>query len=313
MRFLLPFYHTVTDNDLPHLCHLYQPKNVAEFKRDLHYLGKRYHFVDLNTFKQAAKNGFKNNAKKICHLSFDDGLAECSTIVAPILKQHGIPATFFINSAFIDNHAMLFRMKASLLIDKCVKHPLQKKMRNEFLKLSGIKAEADLKTMLLNVQYHDKERLGKLAELVELDFDDYLQTHKPYMSWHQLKALHLDGFSIGAHSHDHPEFRLLTLDEQLAQVQQCTNAIKTHLGLNTIAFSFPFTDHGVPMSFFEQLHKTSSIEITFGTAGMKQDKAHANFQRVAMETGRSANYTVSKAKLKSFVRQRLGLNSINRF
>ena len=47
-------------------------------------------------------------------LTFDDGLSECYQVVAPILKEKGIPATFFLCSAFVDNHELAYRFQEEL-------------------------------------------------------------------------------------------------------------------------------------------------------------------------------------------------------
>ena len=49
-------------------------------------------------------------------LSFDDGLKEVFTTIAPILLKKGVPASFFINPCFIDNNELFYRYKISLLI-----------------------------------------------------------------------------------------------------------------------------------------------------------------------------------------------------
>ena len=51
-------------------------------------------------------------------LSFDDGLREIANEIAPLCRQVGVPATFFVNSASLDNRFLCFRNKASLLIEK---------------------------------------------------------------------------------------------------------------------------------------------------------------------------------------------------
>ena len=62
-------------------------------------------------------NGEKQLSQGKVFLSFDDGLREVYTIIAPILKERGLPATFFITTDFIDNKKLFYRNKASLLIE----------------------------------------------------------------------------------------------------------------------------------------------------------------------------------------------------
>jgi peptidoglycan/xylan/chitin deacetylase (PgdA/CDA1 family) len=275
-------------------------------------LARHYRFVDLDSFLKLSKQGFGLKGKPLCHLTFDDGLAECATTISPILKEKGIPATFFINSAFVDNKEMLFRMKASLLIDRWNKQPRPVNTHKKIAAQLGLTANESITKAWLNIGYTERNGLERCAEILSIDFANYLQVQQPYLTWEQLKTLHRDGFSIGAHSHDHPEFRFLPVGSQLEQVKLCLDEIHAHLGIAAKAFSFPFTDHGVSIDFFERLHQTSSIEVTFGTAGMKKDSAPSNFQRVAMETGRAAQYTIQKAKLKCMARTALGINTINR-
>src|SRR5205085_1443710 len=39
-------------------------------------------------------------------ITFDDGYADNATVAAPILRRHGLPATFFIATDFIDGGEM---------------------------------------------------------------------------------------------------------------------------------------------------------------------------------------------------------------
>ncbi|RYD69268.1 MAG: hypothetical protein EOP53_27470, partial [Sphingobacteriales bacterium] len=51
-------------------------------------------------------------------LSFDDGLRSFYEVAAPVLQRKGIEAACFVNSSCIDNKALFFRYKASLLIEE---------------------------------------------------------------------------------------------------------------------------------------------------------------------------------------------------
>lgn len=312
MRFLLPFYHIVCDAPLLHLKHLYNAKTVQSFHRDLDFFTRKYCVVDLDTFLTKAENGFEKTGKPICHISFDDGLAECATVIAPILKQRGIPATFFVNSSFVDNQSMFFRFKISLLIDKLVTNGLSGTQINASLSALGIKDTAKLKNALLQLKYADVALIDQLGVIWDIAFDGYLKTHQPYLTSSQIIKMQSDGFTIGAHSLDHPEFRLLGVDEQYRQVQTSVDELMRKFALKTKVFSFPFTDFGVPMSLFERLRNNKVIDASLGTAGMKNDTALNNYQRVAMETGKSAPQTIAEAQLKMIARRILNINTIKR-
>lgn len=76
-------------------------------------------------------------------------MRQCYDVILPILEAKGIPATFFINSGFIDNKDLFFRFKASFLIDELHKR--------------GIKNRKDQKE-ILHLNYHQKDSFESLAK-----------------------------------------------------------------------------------------------------------------------------------------------------
>ena len=295
--YILPFYHCVSDVSPTHLKHLYSVRSVKGFKKDIDYIGKRYEFVDLNRFYELAKVNFKGLKKKVAHLTFDDGLRECSDIIGPMLMGMGIPASFFINTTFVDNKDMLFRFKASLLIDKLAKQG---------------RKQTSLYNHIINLGYKDDSRFRQLAIELEVDFEEYLYNHRPYMSWKQIKNLADDGFAIGAHSKDHPEFRFIDNETALMQIQESMRMVSSHVKGEVRAFSFPFTDFQLDKDFFRMMKNMIEINISFGTAGIKSDEAHMNFQRIPMECNYSASEIIGFNKLKAIVRSMIGNNIVRR-
>ncbi len=110
---ILPFYHTVSDEYLPHIHPIYHPKTITEFSGDLDYLLKYFQPVDMETVFSYSKKE-KLIAKPSFHLSFDDGLREVYDIITPILYKRGIPFSVFVNSDFVDNRNLFFRHREVL-------------------------------------------------------------------------------------------------------------------------------------------------------------------------------------------------------
>lgn len=106
---ICPYYHVVSDEILPHVRPLYPYRTVAQFRADLDWLLAHYtpiRWSEIETCRAAQKPAF-------C-LTFDDGLKEFYTVVAPILEEKGVPCVCFLNSAFIDNKDLMFRYKEAL-------------------------------------------------------------------------------------------------------------------------------------------------------------------------------------------------------
>ena len=85
-RLILPVYHGISDEEMPHIKHLYTVKGVKAFVNDLDFLLKYYTPIGYNEFRKLACTR-EQPAKPSFLLSFDDGLREFHDIIAPILLK----------------------------------------------------------------------------------------------------------------------------------------------------------------------------------------------------------------------------------
>ena len=265
-----PFYHVVSDKKLPHILN-YNYRNVAQFEKELDFYLKYFKPVSLSELLTEKKSG-----EKIFHLSFDDGLKECSEIIAPILLKKGIPATFFVNPGFVDNQRLFHKYKASLILGKLNQ---SRDLKTEhILKAHDLQGEQILKATI----FQDKV-LDEVAVLLGIDFDEFLAKQKPYLTSEQLIKLKNQGFSIGTHSFHHPEFWKISGEEQLNEIKNSMDWLHKKINPEIKAFSFPFTDSGVSLKVLEKLKNDNICDVTFGTAGIKYDQLNYHFQRYPVE------------------------------
>jgi len=258
-KILLPFYHTVAEAPLPHIKHLYHMKTVKEFLKDLDFLLKYFKPIDAETLHHFHINKITPE-EPLFHLTFDDGLKEMYEIVAPILLNKGVPATFFVNSGFVDNKALFYRYHASLAIE-------------------NLQPKNGLKTEILSCSYENKAHLFQYFSPQQVD--DFLKNEKPYLSVEQIQTLSNKGFTIGAHSIDHPYYYRISLEQQRKQTLESLNFVSSMIRQKLRLFAFPFTDFNLSKPFFEEIKP--HVDLSFGTAGIKNDEIPFNIQRVAAE------------------------------
>jgi len=266
----LPFYHLVSDTKIPYILNYPYP-NSAQFESELDYYLKYFKPVSL---KYILEN--PTPKEKVFHLSFDDGLRECFDLIAPILLKKGIPATFFVNSGFSDNKDLFHRYKASLILSE-----LNKTKNTEaevFLAKNGINRDS-----ILQCNISQLEILNKTAAILHLDFSKILNDKKPYLSTEQILDIQKKGFSIGAHSKNHPEFYKISEEEQLNEIKESINWVVDNFNPEIKTFAFPFTDDGVSLDLLQQLKSENICDLTFGTAGLKYDECDTHFQRYPAE------------------------------
>jgi len=313
INLLIPFYHIVSDNTPLHVKHLYNYRNRDEFRKDIEFFASHYNPITLNNLIDSLHLD-KNLPAHSLLLTFDDGFREMYEIVAPMLMETGIPAVFFIPSDFLDNKHLFYKHKASILTDALG----QTKSLSDLNEVKAVFLKhkipfVDYKTSLLGLQYSQKELLNQVAKILGINFKDYLASQKPYLTSKQVKRLINDGFAIGSHSIDHPNYAHLSIKEQLYQTSTSIKIIRRKFGLDYGAFSFPHHDDHISLAFFRKLFGQGHIDVSFGTAGMKKDAYPNNLQRFDMERlTASARKTVSSHYALKIFRSTMGLDRIIR-
>jgi len=279
-RFLTLFYHTISDRDLPHIKHLYKVRDSRLFRQDLEYMLRHYTPVDLNAIAASVHEG-KPLPKRAFHLTFDDGLAECYDVIAPILKQKGIPATFFINSDFVDNKDLMFRYKASLLIERLANESTVDVVLQPLFERYQLAYED--RFSLLNVRWNHQHLLDEIATHFGVSFSGFLEKERPYLSTTEIQTMLQDGFTFGSHSQNHPTYNILSLEDQIAQTLISQAYVNQHFSIDYKAFAFPFTDIHVSSAFFETILEKEGFDLSFGGAGLKHELIKGQLQRIGIE------------------------------
>jgi peptidoglycan/xylan/chitin deacetylase (PgdA/CDA1 family) len=230
--------------------------------------------------------------RRLMVLTFDDGLAECHQVIAPLLKQKGIPAAFFLNNYFIDNKNLFYRFKASLLIDQILTDCRAKERSAAYLAIP----EERVTEAILMVSYEQQPLLDALAKEVDVDFEKYMQKTPVYMNTHQVQELVSWGFEIGGHSIDHADFQPLDHEEMIAQVKGSVDDIQQKYQVPTRYFSFPFTSSGVPRKVIDTLLNEQIASVLLGTSGLKRTGKPGFIQRIPMEEYEASALEAVKAE-----------------
>ena len=281
---IIPYYHMVSDENILHVKHLYRYKTIREFREDIDFLLKTYSPMGLIDLLNYMKTG-RSLPDRVFLLTFDDGYREIGDIVAPILLEKGISATFFVNSAFIDNKQLCYLNKASLIVEQFQKRwssGLEKKLSG-MLHHSKEMGFDDIKSGILSITYQQRGLLDEISNVMNIDFSDYLLVNKPYLTSNQINKLIESGFTLGAHSIDHPVYPSLSLEDQLHQTIESVKFVREMFHLSYGVFAFPFSDHNISKEFFARLSYSGLIDLSFGTAGLIEDSAPNHLQRFSLE------------------------------
>lgn len=240
------FLHDVSEHPKAIIRHLYRAPSPREFDEILGFLGKEFNFVSLDEVVAHYREG-SSLPRRAAFFSIDDGFVSCREIIAPRLKQAGIPATFFLTTGVLNNAALFAGHKRSLLIEA-----LSQKIAGEgrepldYLPPEGSEIEQrrpeDILQALRHFPIHTRDgkaSLDHLGGVLGVDWAAYLSQHKPFMNDDDVRWLLGEGFDIGAHGVDHTKFQFLGEEERAAQVKETVKTLCGRYGVKRLAFSFP--------------------------------------------------------------------------
>lgn len=196
-------------------------------------------------------------------ITFDDGYADNYTIACPILIKHGVKATFFVASGFLDGGIMWNDVAREAL----------RSFRGDRLDLSwldlgvcSVATEAErhrlTETLLPKLKYLTPE--GRRTALTRLIGDTGARIPDDLMlTTAQLQGLQAAGMEIGGHTMDHPI--LAVLSEAEARQQMADNrAHLTHLlGRAPRYFAYP---NGRPEQDYLAVHARIARELGYEAA-----------------------------------------------
>jgi peptidoglycan/xylan/chitin deacetylase (PgdA/CDA1 family) len=212
-------------------------------------------------------------------ITFDDGYADNHDVALPILRRHGLSATFFIATGFLDGG----RMWNDTIIEAV------RRTRKPLLEFSGTAAESigSLPTAtdaerhraavaLIRACKHlpGPERaqwVDAVAERAEASLPDDLM-----MTRDQVRALHRAGMGIGGHTVNHPILARQDRAGARAEIEQGRQELAsiTQSPINLFAYpnGQPGVDYGPEaVEIVRELGFTAAVSTAWGAARKKND------------------------------------------
>ena len=214
-------------------------------------------------------------ARSAC-ITFDDGYADNCQIALPILQRHGLCATFFIATGFLNGG----RMWNDTLIET-VRARVGSTLDASCAGLGHYRLDAipqsrqAIDALIAKVKY-----LG-IAEriLVTQELADTAKVGLPndlMMSSTEVKTLHQAGMQIGAHTVSHPILARLRDDEAMQEIQASKVFLQDLLGERIGLFAYPNGKPGEDYSaqtvnVVRQLDFDAAVSTTWGTTSPGDD------------------------------------------
>jgi peptidoglycan/xylan/chitin deacetylase (PgdA/CDA1 family) len=220
-------WHQVTPQFDPTRHHRYTWTQLEAFKENVAYLSRNFRILPLHEAMQRLSAGTLKG--RCVALSFDDGDASIAEYVVPFLRSAGVPATFFVNTAYRKAPlAYWFPILSYLSANNGHCPDFTPELKKQAEQLRHTKDP---------VLYNDvRLKLEALADAVP-----YLENRLVTEEW--IATLDGEQFAIGAHGHEHQRFSMMSPAWQRENLQKNLELLREFRAYRPI-FAVPFGRSG---------------------------------------------------------------------
>lgn len=271
-RLSILIYHRVLERVDP-LCPM--EVDAAKFRWQMRLLSTHMRVLPLTEAVQRLAMG-SLPARAVC-VTFDDGYANNAEVALPILRETGVPATFFVATGYL-NGGRMWNDTVIEVVRRFPDGPLDlSALGLGTFQLQGpetrVQAIAGIIGVLKYVQPDRRAELtARLAERLDTPLPDDLM-----MSDSQVRDLHAAGMEIGGHTVWHPI--LARVDEATArrEIQEGKERLEGLIGERIQVFAYPNGRPGQDyrprdVALVKKLGFTAAVSTVWGVSARHSDR-----------------------------------------
>ncbi len=219
------------------------------FENQVKYLKANYDVISSDELNEDLMSGHGRNVM----ITFDDGYRDNYSLAYPILKQHNVPATFFITSGFIEERFMSWWDEIAWMVRSSSNSQLPASAFWNSLSLHPNSIEATISNLLSIYKKLGSDQKESFLSAVSAGtasgrcpqhvIDDI------WMTWDMVREMDQNGMQIGGHTVTHPVLAYWDEAIQRHEIFDSKQRIEEELGHPITTFSYPV---GQPDSFADE-------------------------------------------------------------
>jgi peptidoglycan/xylan/chitin deacetylase (PgdA/CDA1 family) len=211
------------------------------FDQQIAWMKQRFEILPLKEFISSFKAGLIS--ERALAITFDDGYRNNYTDAYPVLKKHGVPATFFITTGFVEGQPLSVDRIEFAIGTTDEKTISLDPMGLLDLQTRHLRIAADMK-----MRSHMKKLEGKDTERflqeIETTTKRSLKTHfadSPYsaMTWEQMLEMEAGGMTFAPHTKTHPILSRLSVLEAVEEIRASKDTLEQHALHPLRIFAYP--------------------------------------------------------------------------
>jgi peptidoglycan/xylan/chitin deacetylase (PgdA/CDA1 family) len=215
--------------------------SAEQFAAHLEYLKSNYRVLPLAEIVENLNSGkpLPDNAAAI---TIDDGYRDVYDIAFPLLKQHGIPATLFAITDFLDRKCWLWTDKARFLAANASKTEIE--FETGKFSLNGA---ASRKSVAAKINEHLKrlpdeakeKQLENLQKTFAVDLPVLPPEEFAAIHWNEAKEMDGDSVAIESHTVSHPILTRVADERLRFELTESRRRLSEILGRRVDLFCYP--------------------------------------------------------------------------
>jgi peptidoglycan/xylan/chitin deacetylase (PgdA/CDA1 family) len=233
-------YHRIGDGSASLFDHGLWSADVRSFNEQVGYLKSNFDVIGTDDLPGVLA---RKSGRQVL-ITFDDGYRDNYTAAFPILKRHGVPASFFISTGFLDRPglpwwdeiAWMVRSSRRDRVDVCPWLP-------EPVPFDTPHREGTVRILLRTFKAMPsnctQQFLSAIGEATGSGRFDPSSAKDLWMTWDMIREMRAAGMSIGGHTVTHPILAQASPEQQWQEISGCGERLHAELGAPMRAFSYP--------------------------------------------------------------------------
>jgi peptidoglycan/xylan/chitin deacetylase (PgdA/CDA1 family) len=217
-------------------------------------------------------------------LTFDDGYRDNYELAFLLLRRHGLSATFFLATGFLDGRLASWWDEIAWM----VRHVGSGAQRAPAAPAGGV-ASAGTSLLPPGVSLAPSDHDSAIAKLVarykalpDGDGERFLEelaeatgsgrcgasdAAELWMTWEMAREMHAAGMSIGGHTMTHPVLARLSVERQREEIAGCARRLREELGVAMRWFAYPVGGSDTFTPLTREILRECGVELAFSFYG----------------------------------------------
>ena len=245
------------------------PRSAGALERQLRYLRRNFDVVSIDTLLAARRSGAGGLARKVV-LTFDDGLRNNVTVVYPILKRLGLPATFYVCPRLADTGRWLWNHEARQRLLR-LDGPQLERLAHEAGAPAG--GAEDFVTWMKGLDLGERRRIEGCVRAATEGFHPDAGEREEFdiAGWEDLRELDPRIVTVGSHTLTHAILPALPPAELENEVGRSRRELEDALQREVKHFAYPNGDFNEEARDCVRRHYRSAVATCEGAIGTSTD------------------------------------------